>query len=58
MIPEAVPAATSSPGRGLPTRVRYIVLGLTVAAYMITYIDRVAISLRLHPSRRSLVFPS
>jgi sugar phosphate permease len=27
-----------------PTRVRHIVLGLTVAAYMITYIDRVAIS--------------
>ena len=26
------------------TRVRHIVLGLTVAAYMITYIDRVAIS--------------
>ena len=27
-----------------PTRVRYIVLGLTIAAYMITYIDRVVIS--------------
>ena len=27
-----------------PTRVRHVVLGLTVAAYMITYIDRVAIS--------------
>jgi MFS transporter, ACS family, glucarate transporter len=27
-----------------PTRVRYIVLGLTVAAYMITYIDRTVIS--------------
>jgi MFS transporter, ACS family, glucarate transporter len=27
-----------------PTRVRHIVLGLTVAAYMITYIDRVVIS--------------
>jgi sugar phosphate permease len=27
-----------------PTRGRYIVLGLTVAAYMITYIDRVVIS--------------
>jgi sugar phosphate permease len=27
-----------------PTHVRYIVLGLTIAAYMITYIDRVVIS--------------
>jgi sugar phosphate permease len=27
-----------------PTRVRYIVLGLTICAYMITYIDRVVIS--------------
>ena len=27
-----------------PTRVRYLVLGLTIAAYMITYIDRVVIS--------------
>ena len=26
------------------TRVRYVVLGLTVAAYMITYMDRVVIS--------------
>src|SRR5712671_2189347 len=30
--------------RRAPTRVRYIVLGLTIAAYMITYIDRVVIS--------------
>src|SRR6266852_9890637 len=27
-----------------PTRVRHIVLGLTIAAYMITYMDRVVIS--------------
>jgi len=27
-----------------PTRVRHIILGLTVAAYMITYMDRVVIS--------------
>jgi MFS transporter, ACS family, glucarate transporter len=27
-----------------PTRIRYIVLGLTIGAYMITYIDRVVIS--------------
>jgi MFS family permease len=31
-------------GAARPTRVRYIVLGLTVCAYMITYIDRVVIS--------------
>ena len=30
-----------------PTRVRHIVLGLTVAAYMITYMDRVVISAAL-----------
>jgi sugar phosphate permease len=29
---------------GAPTRVRYLVLALTVAAYMITYMDRVVIS--------------
>jgi MFS family permease len=29
---------------GSPTHVRYIVLGLTIGAYMITYIDRVVIS--------------
>jgi MFS transporter, ACS family, glucarate transporter len=29
---------------GSPTHVRYVVLGLTIAAYMITYIDRVVIS--------------
>src|SRR5690348_2042754 len=27
-----------------PTRVRHVVLGLTIAAYMITYMDRVVIS--------------
>jgi MFS family permease len=31
-------------GVARPTRVRYIVLGLTIAAYMITYIDRTVIS--------------
>jgi MFS family permease len=31
-------------GAARPTRVRYIVLGLTICAYMITYIDRVVIS--------------
>jgi sugar phosphate permease len=43
MIPEAVPAE-NVPRRQGSTHVRYIVLGLTVAAYMITYIDRVVIS--------------
>src|SRR6202522_3665108 len=47
MIPEAVAlpvAKVPGPGSARPTRGRYIVLGLTVAAYMITYIDRVVIS--------------
>jgi sugar phosphate permease len=34
----------SRPQRAGPTHVRYIVLGLTIGAYMITYIDRVVIS--------------
>src|SRR5438552_15085345 len=32
------------PQQQRPSRVRHIVLGLTVAAYMITYMDRVVIS--------------
>jgi MFS transporter, ACS family, glucarate transporter len=35
---------SSSRGPNRPTRVRYIVLALTISAYMITYIDRVVIS--------------
>jgi MFS transporter, ACS family, glucarate transporter len=35
---------SSSRGPGRPTRFRYIVLALTISAYMITYIDRVVIS--------------
>jgi MFS transporter, ACS family, glucarate transporter len=35
---------SSSRGRIRPTRIRYIVLALTISAYMITYIDRVVIS--------------
>ena len=35
---------SNSRGRIRPTRVRYIVLALTISAYMITYIDRVVIS--------------
>jgi MFS family permease len=34
----------SSSGSNRPTHVRYIVLALTISAYMITYIDRVVIS--------------
>jgi sugar phosphate permease len=36
--------AQASTQREGPTRVRYVILGLTVAAYMITYMDRVVIS--------------
>jgi MFS transporter, ACS family, glucarate transporter len=47
-IPEAPAvkpvAKIGGPGLARPTHVRYIVLGLTIAAYMITYIDRVVIS--------------
>jgi sugar phosphate permease len=43
MKPEEAVSAKSAVTGG-PTRVRHVVLGLTVAAYMITYIDRVAIS--------------
>src|ERR1022692_3764222 len=45
VIPEASPIPTDSRLEGpRPTRVRYIVLALTIGAYMITYIDRVVIS--------------
>src|ERR1700735_5734079 len=40
----AVLPGASRPERARPTHVRYIVLGLTIGAYMITYIDRVVIS--------------
>src|SRR5262245_37706305 len=35
---------SASTGHESPTRVRRVVLGLTVAAYMITYMDRVVMS--------------
>jgi MFS transporter, ACS family, glucarate transporter len=35
---------SNSRGSTRPTRVRYIVLALTISAYMITYVDRVVIS--------------
>jgi sugar phosphate permease len=40
----AAPPVSTQSGPAAPTRVRYVVLSLTVAAYMITYMDRVAIS--------------
>src|SRR6201996_2751695 len=40
----AVMPTASRTRRTGPTHVRYIVLGLTIGAYMITYIDRVVIS--------------
>jgi MFS transporter, ACS family, glucarate transporter len=48
MIPETTPEETipkaSRSGSARASHVRYVVLGLTVGAYMITYIDRVVIS--------------
>jgi len=41
---DVAPRAPVQCGPAAPTRVRYIVLWLTVAAYMITYMDRVVIS--------------
>jgi sugar phosphate permease len=45
-VSEVSAAVLPGPRDGLtgPTRVRYIVLAMTIAAYMITYIDRVVIS--------------
>jgi sugar phosphate permease len=43
--PHAIATPASSPAAGIqPTHVRYAVLGMTVAAYMITYMDRVVVS--------------
>src|SRR6185437_10235903 len=39
-----------------PTRVRYVVLGLTVAAYMITYMDRVNIASTVPVIQKELGF--
>ncbi len=45
-VSEASAGVLPGPRGGMtgPTRVRYIVLAMTIAAYMITYIDRVVIS--------------
>ncbi len=46
-----------APGSSVrPTRVRHIVLGITVAVYMITYMDRVIISTALPVMRKELGF--
>ncbi len=39
-----------------PTRVRHVILGLTVAAYMITYMDRVVISAAAPVIRKEFAF--
>jgi sugar phosphate permease len=49
-----VDAAPLPPGRERPTRVRHVVLWLTVAAYMITYMDRVVISAAVPVIQREL----
>jgi MFS family permease len=43
-LPPANPGASSSSSGPAPTRIRHLVLWLTVAAYLITYMDRVVIS--------------
>src|SRR5437762_1381500 len=44
MTPKHEPIPAASPLTIRPTRVRHVILWLTVAAYMITYMDRVVIS--------------
>jgi sugar phosphate permease len=49
------PETASRPGAGLhPTRARHMVLALTVAAYMITYMDRVNIAVAVPSIQRDL----
>jgi MFS family permease len=55
-MPEPRHVLESTPVVIRPTRVRHIVLGLTVAAYMITYMDRVVISSAVPTMRRELGF--
>src|SRR5206468_997319 len=49
-------ALESPPIDARPTRVRHVVLWLTVAAYMITYMDRVVISSAVPSIRKELGF--
>ena len=52
MSPEPTATASVQTRRAGATHVRHIVLGLTVAAYMITYMDRVVISAAVPTIRR------
>src|SRR5262249_128467 len=49
-------AQVSAAPRSRPTRVRHIVLWLTVAAYMITYMDRVVISAAVPVIQKEFAF--
>ena len=58
MRPDRVGEQTRGPAPGLirPTKVRHVVLWLTVAAYMITYMDRVVIATAVPVIQRDLGF--
>ena len=51
---QPVPVQNTRPQNIRPTRVRYVVLGMTVAAYMITYIDRTILAVARPVNRSSL----
>src|SRR5947209_17316223 len=54
---ESARVALETPAKTLrPTRVRHLVLALTVAAYMITYMDRVVISSAVPMIQKELGF--
>ena len=56
LMQKAQNALESPPISARPTRVRHVVLWLTVAAYMITYMDRVVISSAVPSIRKELGF--
>src|SRR5439155_12260375 len=56
MRPEPTATARQTARRPGATHVRHIVLGLTVAAYMITYMDRVVISAAVPTIRKEFGF--
>ena len=51
-MPTLPPQSPLSP----PTHVRKVVLGLTIAAYMITYVDRVIMSVTIPSIQKDLGF--
>jgi sugar phosphate permease len=53
---ESRPHLPSNPPPGRPTHVRKVVLGLTVAAYMITYMDRVIMAASIPSIQKDLGF--